>query len=102
MVKITFTNVFEKWLLKLKDHRAKAIINQHLDRIAEGNLGNTRFVGEGIFEKKINYANGYRLYYFLKGDNWIILLCGGDKSSQQSDIKQAKKIKVYLSANKKG
>ena len=52
MIRVTFTNVFEKWVNKLKDRRARAIINQHLDRIVEGNLGNTSFVGESIFEKK--------------------------------------------------
>jgi putative addiction module killer protein len=96
MIKVSFTDVFEKWVNKLRDRRAKAIINQHLDRIAEGALGDTRFVGEGIFEKKINYAGGYRLYYFLQGESWIILLCGGDKSTQQKDIKKAKKLKKVL------
>ena len=96
MIRISFTTTFEKWLNKLKDRKAKALINQHLDRIVIGNLGNTRFVGDGIFEKKINYAGGYRLYYFLNGEDWIILLCGGDKSTQQKDIELAKKIKKGL------
>jgi putative addiction module killer protein len=68
----------------------------HIGRMIDGNFGNNRYVGEGIWEKKINYGSGYRLYYVQKGKSWILLLCGGGKSTQQADIKQAKQIKKGL------
>jgi putative addiction module killer protein len=87
------TDVFHNWLNKLKDRRAKFIINTHLDRILDGNLGVVKSVGDGVFEKKINYGAGYRVYFCNRGLNWIVLLCGGDKSTQSKDINAAKKIK---------
>ena len=92
-IRITSTEVFEKWFDKLKDCRARSIIAAHINRIIEGNIGVVKPVGEGVFEKKIYYGPGYRLYFFNKGSSWIILLCGGDKSSQEKDIKLAKKLK---------
>jgi len=62
----------------------------------EGNVGNVRSVGSGVYEKKINYGPSYRLYYCQIGKVWILLLCGGDKSTQQADIDQAKEIKKGL------
>jgi putative addiction module killer protein len=95
------TDIFDKWLRKLKNSQSRRKITDHVYRMTYGNLGNTRNVGDGIFEKKINYAGGYRLYYFFKTQNQIIILCGGDKSTQQNDINQAKKIKTCLLADRK-
>jgi putative addiction module killer protein len=82
--------------MKLKDKKTRAIITDHIARMRNGNLGVTRSVGAGVFEKKINYAQGLRLYYFFQQEDLIILLCGGDKSTQQADISRAKEIKKGL------
>ena len=87
------TDIFAKWLHKLKDRRGKAVIMNHIDRLEDGNLGRSEPVGEGVYEKKIDYGPGYRLYFCMMGDACILLLCGGDKSSQQDDINRAKAIK---------
>jgi putative addiction module killer protein len=90
------TEHFLKWLTKLKDRHAKAIITNHADRMESGNFGNVKSVGDGVFEKKIDYGPGYRLYYCQTGETIILLLCGGDKSNQQADINQAKEIRKEL------
>jgi len=90
------TDIFSKWLRKLKDRRAKAVIINHIDRMEDGNIGKIESVGEGVYEKKIAYGPGYRLYFCRLSDTWILLLCGGDKSSQQDDINQAKRLKGSL------
>ena len=95
-IEVIKTDLFDKWLAKLKNGEARSKVTDHIYRMMNGNLGNTKSVGNGIFEKKINYAGGYRLYYFFKLENQIILLCGGDKSTQQKDIDKAKQIKKGL------
>ena len=79
------------WLNNLKDKRAKAKILIRLDRLLLGNFGDTKSVGQGVSELRINEGKGYRLYYGREGNKLVILLCGGDKMTQQSDIKLAKK-----------
>jgi putative addiction module killer protein len=101
VIEILKTDTFAKWLKKLKSQKTQAAISDHIKRMSRGNLGETRSVGAGIFEKKINYAGGFRLYYFFQLEKQIILLCGGDKSTQQADIRQAKIIKTCLSAGRK-
>lgn len=87
------TTEFDKWLKKLKDFRAKAKILFRLQKIeSDAHFGDCRPVGEGISELRINYAKGYRVYFREKGDQIIILLAGGDKSTQQEDIEKAKEI----------
>jgi len=86
------SDVFDKWLKKLKDDRAVARINTRIDRLAEGNPGDVEPAGEGISEMCIDYGPGYRVYYKDTGREIIILLCGGDKTTQQADITKAKKI----------
>jgi putative addiction module killer protein len=81
---------FEQWLNKLRDRRARARIDTCLARVRLGNLGETRDVGEGVHELKINYDPGYRLYFGNVGASLVLLLCGGDKSTQEADIKRAK------------
>ena len=82
---------FDKWFRKLKDVRAKAKILIRLDRLLLGNFGDTKSVGQGVSELRINEGKGYRLYYGREGNEIVILLCGGDKTTQQDDIWLAKK-----------
>ena len=81
---------FDRWLSALRDRRAVARIAARLDRLAGGNPGDAQPVGDGVSELRINYGPGYRVYFIQRGPVLIILLCGGDKSSQDRDIKQAK------------
>jgi len=82
---------FNLWMDNLRDKRAKAKILIRLDRLLLGNLGDTKSVGEGVSELRVNEGKGYRLYYGLEGKEIVILLCGGNKATQQSDIKLAKR-----------
>ncbi len=84
---------FDKWLKKLKDLRAKAKILFRIHKIEnDGHFGDCETVGDGIRELKINYAKGYRVYFKEKDRRIIVLLVGGNKSSQQKDIDKAKEI----------
>jgi len=87
------TPEFDKWLRKLKDLRAKAKILVRIQKLEQDeHFGDCEPVGDGIRELKINYAKGYRIYFREKDGKIIILLIGGDKSTQQSDIEKAKEI----------
>lgn len=102
-MEILKTDIFDNWLKKLlKDTKAKAIIQVNINRLIENNFGKTRSLGEGIHEKKINYGPGYRLYFINHNQEIVVLLCGGDKSTQQSDIKQAKIIANEVKNELKG
>ena len=92
MLKFKQSATFQKWHRKLRDERAKALIAARLVRLASGHPGDVSPVGEGISELRIHYGPGYRIYYKPEGDMIIILLCGGDKSSQERDINAAKEI----------
>ena len=85
------TETYAKWIENLKDEQAKARIFIRIDRLALGNPGDSRFLGD-ISELRIDYGPGYRVYYKDTGKEIIILLCGGDKSTQEADIKKARKI----------
>ncbi len=76
----------------MKDERARALIASRLDRLAFGHAGDAASVGDGISELRIHYGPGYRIYFTKDGDTLIILLCGGDKSSQARDIRMAKRL----------
>jgi putative addiction module killer protein len=82
---------FEDWLLNLRDCKARAVIRARPDRLETGNAGKCESLGEGIFELKIYFGPGYRVYFGNDGLVLIILLCGGDKSSQRADIDKARK-----------
>ena len=87
------TTEFDKWLRKLKDLRAKVKILMRIQKLEEDeHFGDCEPVGDGIKELKINYAKGYRVYVKEKDNKIIILLFGGDKSTQQSDVEKAKEI----------
>jgi putative addiction module killer protein len=90
MIELIRSTTFDHWLSTLRDRRALARIAARLDRLAAGNPGDVEPVGNGLSELRINYGPGYRVYFIQRGPVLIILLCGGDKSSQSRDIKQAK------------
>jgi putative addiction module killer protein len=81
---------FLDWLRKLKDLPARAIILQKLDRMALGHWGLYKSLGKGLFELKVRHGPGYRIYFGVANKKVIILLCGGDKSSQKRDIQRAR------------
>ncbi len=80
---------FSEWLLKIRDKAVQAKIRVRLQRVAAGNLGDMKSVGGGVSELRMHFGSGYRVYLAQQGKSWILLLCGGDKSSQQKDIKLA-------------
>jgi len=86
------TNYFSKWLLKLKDIKAKVSILRRIDRIKLGNFGDYKSIGNNLLELRITTGPGYRVYFTKQNDEIIVLLIGGDKSSQNDDIKKAKNI----------
>jgi putative addiction module killer protein len=90
-VKTNGSAPFNEWLEALKNRKARAIIRTRINRVRLGNLGDCKPVGEGISELRIKFGAGYRIYFGQEGDTIIILLSGGNKSSQDKDIKQAKK-----------
>jgi len=81
---------FSQWLNGLRDTRTRGIIRARINRVRLGNFGDCRSLGEGIFEFRIDYGPGYRIYFAQEGQTLVILLCGGDKSSQRQDIETAK------------
>ncbi len=90
MLQLKQTEVFGKWLLDLRDIRAKARILARLESARLGNLGDARSVGDGVSELRIDVGAGYRVYFTRRQRVVIILLCGGDKSTQSKDIARAK------------
>lgn len=92
MITVKQTDTYRKWERKLKDAKAKAIIAARIFRLANGLLGDIAPVGHGISELRIHYGPGYRIYFQQRGDEIVILLCGGNKSSQSRDIEVAKQL----------
>lgn len=92
MIEIRETEMFSLWLRGLRDAQARARIAARVRRLAFGNPGDVRPVGEGISELRIHYGPGYRVYYVQRGEVLIVLLCGGDKSTQKKDIEAAKRL----------
>jgi putative addiction module killer protein len=90
------TDEFSGWLRDLRDIRARAKALARIDRLSLGNPGDVAPVGDGVSEMRIHYGPGYRVYYIQRGEEIVILLCGGDKSSQDSDIRAAKKLASEL------
>jgi len=97
VIEIRKTEVFAKWLDGLKDVKARARVLVRIERLAGGNPGDVGPVGEGVSELRIHYGPGYRVYYKMRGAELIILLAGGDKSSQAKDIKTALDLARNLS-----
>jgi putative addiction module killer protein len=92
VLEIIQSTTFSIWLGGLKDRQARMRIHARLDRLALGNLGDVYPVGSGLSELRIHYGLGYRLYCMLRGLSVVVMLCGGDKSTQPRDIEQAKII----------
>jgi len=92
MFEVVRSATFDRWLHKLTDRRAAARVLIRIERLAAGNPGDVRPVGQGISELRINYGPGYRVYYVREGDRLVLLLTGGDKSSQDVDIRTARDI----------
>ena len=92
MIELKQTETFRKWRTRLKDERAKVLIASRLDRLAFGHTGDAKPVGQGISELRIHYGPGYRIYFHRREDTIIVLLCGGNKSTQAKDVKTAKRL----------
>jgi len=96
MIEVRQTQAFSTWLERLRDANAVARIVGRIRRMEQGNPGDTRSVGKGILEMRIDYGPGYRIYYLHQGVQIVILLCGGDKRTQQQDIKRAQMLAETL------
>jgi putative addiction module killer protein len=92
MLELKQTEQFRRWRTRLKDDRARALIASRLDRLAYGHVGDAAPVGDGISELRIHHGPGYRIYFHRQGNTFVILLCGGDKGSQNKDINAAKRL----------
>ncbi|HHU40378.1 MAG TPA: type II toxin-antitoxin system RelE/ParE family toxin [Propionibacterium sp.] len=88
-MEILQSDSFRKWMRALPDRQARARIQVRIDRLATGNPGDARPIGGGLSELRISHGPGYRVYYLRQGARLILLLCGGDKSSQSTDIRRA-------------
>lgn len=96
MIEIRKTDIFANWFERLKDRRAKARIQARIDRLETGYFGDVVPVGEGVSELRIFYGPGYRVYFVQQGSIVVILLSGGDKSTQDLDIIKAKELAKKL------
>ena len=93
MFRIKKTEYFSKWRNLIKDDYARAKIDLRIEQTKLGNFGDFKFVGDGIYEMRIHYGSGYRIYYTKEDDVVVLLLVGGDKSTLQKDIEKAKELK---------
>ncbi len=91
-MEVLYTEAFETWLRGLRNQRARIRILSRLERIEDGNFGDHRSVGDGVSELRVNVGQGYRVYYTVRRNTVVILLYGGDKSSQRRDIRRAQRI----------
>lgn len=87
---------FAAWLAGVRDRKAKAKIVGRIKRAANGNFGDHRSVKGGVFEMRVDYGPGYRVYYFQRGKALVVLLCGGDKRTQDADVALAKRLKEEI------
>lgn len=92
MIEVRKTEVFAKWLDGLADLRARARVQARIERLATGNAGDVKPVGEAVSELRIDYGPGYRVYFTKAGRGIVILLAGGDKRTQDADIKLALRL----------
>ena len=89
MIEIRQTEIYSRWFNSLRDRQAKARIDIRIRRLSTGNPGDVKPVGQGVSELRIDYGPGYRVYFVQRGETLIILLAGGDKRTQEQDIKTA-------------
>ena len=92
MIQIIESGTFKRWIRRLRDRVAVARINARLRNVTNGHFGDVRTVGDGVSEMRIQSGPGYRVYFIREGTEVVVLLCGGDKSSQLRDIERAKQI----------
>lgn len=92
MIVLRKTAEFDQWFSRLRDDEAKVRIFSRIDRVIEGNPGDCKSVGENVWELRLHFGPGYRVYYAQRGTEWILLLAGGDKSTQDKDIRLAKRL----------
>ena len=98
MYQVQQTDIFARWLSKLKDRSAIAKILVRIESLRQGNTGDSKSLGSGLHELRMHSGPGYRIYYTRKSGLVILLLCGGDKSSQSKDIAHARRIMTELKA----
>lgn len=98
MYQVQQTDVFSKWLSKLRDRKAIARILARIESLRQGNTGDSKSLGSGLHELRIHFGPGYRVYFTRKAGLVVLLLCGGDKSSQSKDIARAREILSELRA----
>ena len=98
-IQVLRTEQFTRWLDRLRDLRAKTRIELRLDRLAAGLPGDVKSVGHGVGELRIDYGPGYRVYFLRRDAKLVVLLCGGDKATQDRDIVRAKSIAATLGEN---
>lgn len=96
MIEVRQTEEFSSWLRRLRDANAVARITGRIRRMEMGNPGDSRSVGQGVLEMRIDYGPGYRVYYVHRGAHIVILVCAGDKRTQQQDIKKALRLAETL------
>jgi putative addiction module killer protein len=96
VIEVRQTDEFQKWLRTLRDDRAVARIAARSRRLEQGNPGDAKSVGSGLLEMRVDYGPGYRVYYVRRGAVIVVLLCGGDKRTQQRDIKRAEALVAKL------
>ncbi len=92
LIEVRQTDVYARWFRRLRDRQARARIDIRIRRLELGNPGDVRPVGEGVSELRISYGPGYRVYFVQRGQSLVILLAGGDKSSQARDITRARSL----------
>ena len=95
-MEVVYTEIFGNWLRRIRDPRAKAAIVSRIERIEGGNFGDCKPIGGGVSELRIDVGKGYRAYYTIRRQTVVVLLCGGDKSSQQRDVQRARQIAGQL------
>ena len=96
MLEVKQADEFKKWFARLRDLDAKRRIAQRIVRVQNGLLGDVKSVGDGVFELRVHFGPGYRLYFVRRGSEIIILICGGDKDTQDKDIRLAKSLAKTL------
>ncbi len=96
MFEVRQTDEFRTWLRGLRDGKAAARITARIRRLEQGNPGDTKSVGSGLLEMRVDYGPGYRVYYVRRGSVVVVLLCGGDKRTQQRDIRRAQALAAEL------
>jgi len=92
VIEVRQTDVYAQWFRRLRDRWARARINARIRRLSLGNVGDVRPVGEGVSELRIDYGPGYRVYFVQQGQSLVLLLAGGDKSTQERDITRARNL----------